>query len=745
MFENRLRILLSVLAIACFAVFLRLAQLQLVRADYYAQRANQSLIARPEPLPFLRGQILDRNGEVLVADVPTWDICVDYPIIAASVDQDADVWSGLLRKYRRRYAKNSDGTPATVEQRRARLREDMESSWLALAQFAERLGQPVSLEDIRTRGLDIHQQVQRIRIAVSRRRGFDSPVAEETTAQAIIPDIGADHQALWEQQLAAWPWVHIQASTNRRCIGDATSFAHVLGRMGRVSAETVATDPQADNPFAKYLANEKHGISGVEYAAEDLLRGRRGQYTVGRDVVLSEEIPAAHGLDVKLTIDAPLQRQLYDLLGEVVEAVPDSSGGAIVVLDVASRDVLSLVSYPSYDPNRFNELYDELRDDTDRLPLWFRASASRYAPGSTIKPLACLAGLVSGKITLDTRENCTGYMFSEKRDGWRCWEIHGTGMRKAHGSIDVTEALTGSCNIFMYRLGERVGVDGLCSAFDMVGVGRGSGIGLREDNPGINPTPAWLSSHLNRTTTTAHSRLFAMGQGEISLTPIQVANLMATYASGRYKPATLIRRREDKPEWRLPGSDAQWLAIRRGIFGVTNDPDGTAYKFANFVRDGYALAGKTGTATATRWPTAYRIPYMEADGSHREVVLAAGARGPALKRFEREFPDAMYDKENVTAARYWPVEKLPEGQRYSHAWFGGYLQPLGKDAKPDWRQQPPVAFAILVEFGGSGGRTSGPLAKQVCDAILERFGSDIATTLREKIVSDDANKDVEIN
>ncbi len=731
MFENRLRILLSVLAIACLGVFLRLAQLQLVRADYYTQRANRSLISRPKSLPFLRGRILDRTGEVLVADTPTWDVCIDYAMIAASVDSEAKAWSSLLRRYRRRYAKNSDGTMATVEQRRERLQEDMEGSWRALVQFAQRLGQPVTLEDIRSRGLDIYEQVQRIRRAVSRRRGFDSPVAEERIAQTIIPDIGADHQALWEDQFSAWPWVHVQASTKRRCLGDATPIAHVLGRMGRVDAETVSADPQADNPFAKYLASEKHGISGVEYAAEDLLRGRRGQIVSSRDGTVTEDVPAAHGLDVKLTIDAPLQRQLYDMLGEVVESVPLSSGGAIVVLDVASRDVLSLVSYPSYDPNRFSELYSVLRDDTDRLPLRFRALSSRYAPGSTIKPLSCLAGLYSGKISLDTRETCTGYMFSEKRDGWRCWEIHGTGIRKAHGSINVTEALTGSCNIFMYRLGERVGVDGLCSVFDMVGVGRGSGIGLREDNPGINPTPAWLSSHLNRTTTKAHSRLFAMGQGEISLTPIQVANLMATYASGRYKPVTLIRRRKDHPEWRLPGSDAQWLAIRRGIFGVTNDPDGTAYKYANYVRDGYALAGKTGSATATPWPTAYKIPYMEEDGSHREVVLAEGARGPAIKRFEREFPDAVYDKKDVKAVRYWPVEKPPEGQKYSHAWFGGYLQPLGADGKPDWRQQPPVAFAVLIEFGGSGGRTSGPLAKRVCDAILDRFGSDIATTLRK--------------
>ncbi len=743
MFETRLRILLSVLAIACVVVLIRLVELQLVLGDYYTQRTNQSLIAQPKRLPFLRGKILDRNGEVLVADMPTWDVRIDYPVIAVSADQDADAWSSLLRKYRKRYAKHIDGSPATMDQQRRSLQEDIDRSWLALDQFARHMGLSVTVADFHERSLDIYQRVQRIRSAVAKRRGFDSLVVEETVAQTIIRDIGADQQAQWAHQLAFWPWVHIQASTKRRCQGDALPLAHVLGRLARVDAKTVSNDPQADNPFAKYLAHESHGSSGVEYAAEDLLRGRRGRITYHRDGEVIEEIPAVHGRDVALTIDAPLQRRLYELLGETVDAVPESSGGAIVVLDIASRDVLSLVSYPSYDPNRFNELYPVLRDDTQRLPLWFRAVASRYAPGSTIKPLACLAGLFSGKITLDTQETCTGYMFPNLRDRWRCWEIHGTGLRKAHGTINVTQALTGSCNIFMYRLGERVGVDGLCSVFDMVGIGRGSGIGLREDEAGINPTPAWLSSHRNRTTTKAHSRLFAMGQGEISLTPIQVANLMATYASGRYKPATLIRRDQDQPEWKLPGTDEQWLAVRRGIFGVTNDPNGTAYKYAHFVRDDYALAGKTGTATASPWPTAYRIPYMEDDGSHREVIIPAGARGPAIARFKREFPDASYDSADVEAVHYWPPEKLPQGQRYSHAWFGGYLQPLDSNAQPDWRQQAPVAFAILVEFGGSGGRTSGPLAKRVCDAILDRFGSDVAATLREVIVTYDDSQDME--
>jgi penicillin-binding protein 2 len=127
---------------------------------------------------------------------------------------------------------------------------------------------------------------------------------------------------------------------------------------------------------------------------------------------------------------------------------------------------------------------------------------------------------------------------------------------------------------------------------------------LREEAAGINPTPSWLMDHKNVRATGGIARLYAIGQGEVSMTPVQVANLMATYASGRFRPLTLIRRSEDTPEWTLPIAPAHWGAIRRGIFGVVNDPNGTAYKHAHFEHPHWVLCGKTGSATAHPWPTA---------------------------------------------------------------------------------------------------------------------------------------------
>lgn len=723
MFERRLRVLLAGLGVVLLILVVRLGQLQIVQADYYRERARRSLLLKPKPVPFARGSILDRHGEALVRDEPCWDLAVDYRVIAADAEP-----ANLVSALRHWKSKGLYANAKTEADAAEAFRNDLVRMWEDVARFSAG-SRPTSVDELRRRARRIHARIARIRAAVTRRRGFDAPVAEEKAPHAILAGLDADQQIRARERFESSPWIHIKPSTVRWFAGDGAPLAHVLGRLGRVDSTHVASDPNADDPFAKYQADERIGISGVEFAAEAQLRGRRGQITRDRQGNLVEEgcLDAEEGGDVRLTLDAGLQRRLYGLLGEVVERIPESSGGAIVVLDARTREVLALVSYPSYDPNRFAELFPTLRDDTDRLPLRFRAVANRYAPGSTVKPLTCLAGLMSGKISLDLREECTGYLLPDRRDRWRCWKIHGTGQRKAHGFVNVVEALTGSCNVFMYRLGERIGVDGLCSTFDMVGIGRSSGVALREEVWGINPTPSWLMVNKNMRATPGTARLFAIGQGELAMTPIQVANLMATYASGRFQFVTLIQTETPPPVWDIPATAAQWRAIRQGIYGVVNDPHGTAYRHARFEHDRYALCGKTGSATTGRWPTAYRIPYFDQDGVEAIALIPAGAKRPAIDRFVALHPQATFDRARVEVASRWPSQPPPDGERYSHAWFGGFLQALDATGQPDWSKPPPVAFAVLVEFGGSGGRTTGPLAKRVA--------AELVAMLEQKVIS----------
>ncbi len=714
MFDHRLRILMYCFGGAILVLSGRLFQIQVLEGSYYTKRAKQAIVLSPTSLPFVRGAILDRTGEELVSDHACWNLTLDFQTIAADAGGKAELVTSEIKRWRRTLGYSREMRPDAFL-------DELDRMWAEMAAFAS-VHRVIHPDELRRRGVDIFQQVTRVRQAVARRRGFDAPVAEEMRSHTILAALTHEQQIRARELADRFPWLHVEPASVRRIAPNNEAFAHVLGRLGRVDAETVENDPEADNPFARYVAGEQVGITGAEYLTERQVRGRRGQLTRDRDGRIIEEVEAQNGSPARLTIHAELQRHLYELLGETVQAYPHASGGAIVVLDVASREVLALVSYPGYDPARFREDYATLRDDTDRLPLRFRAVSSRYAPGSTLKPLACLSGLINGAITLDTHEVCTGYMFDNVRNAWRCWQLQGTNQRKAHGNIDVVAALTGSCNILMYRLGQKVGVDRLCVTYDMAGIGRPTGIGLREENNGINPTASWLLANRNISVTPGKARHFAIGQGEVSLTPVQVANVFATYASGRWRPLTLVSGGETTPEWTLPATREQWTAIRKGIYGVTNDPRGTAYRFAHYERDGYVLCGKTGSATADPWPTAYQFPYTKTDGTEDVAIVRAGAKKPAIERFSREHPGATFALDRVEVAQRWPVGPPKHGSKHSHAWLGGYLQRVRADGTPDFSIEPTIAFSILVEFGGSGGQTSGPLAKSVSDVLLDTFG-----------------------
>ena len=721
MFERRLRSLLLVFLVAMAAILIRLGELQILRADYYRDRAEQVLRSRPRSLPFVRGAIRDRLGHTLVRDEPSWHITLPFDVIAADATSD----SAMIRTAARRWLRGT-APGRNPEQIDALFLSKLDDMWRDLALLLDSSA-PQGAETLREVAREIHDRVSRIRAAVARRRGFDAPVAEEQDAHTVIPELDADLQIRAREVLRPYPWLSVEPTSHRRVVDDAEPMAHILGRMGRVSAADIESDPDADDPFACYLPDESVGVSGVEWLAESRLRGRRGRVTLDRDddPIAGEDIVAQNGLDVALTVHGELQRRLFDLLADTVAEVPQSSGGAIVVLDVATREALALVSYPSFNPGRFDEDYATLRDDTERLPLRFRAVSSRYAPGSIVKPLVALAGLTAGIITTDSREDCTGYLFPEQTTRWRCWEIHGTSQRMAHGPVNLVEALRGSCNIYMYKLGQRLGTDRLCSAFDMVGVGRSSGIGLREENVGVNPTAEWMLTHKSTHPTASSARLFAIGQAEVSMTPVQVANLMATYASGRYRPVTLLHTDTSSPQWTLPGSSRDWRAIREAMFDVVNHPDGTATDFAKWENPRYALMGKTGSATANRWPTAFRLPYVDSTGREAVAVVKAGAASEAVERFARENPGATFDPDAVTVESRWPRIASPDGRDYAHAWFGGILQEIDSNGAPRWSAEPRVAFAVLVEFGGSGGRVSGPLARRVAETLVDVLGPEL--------------------
>ncbi|MFQ5413256.1 MAG: penicillin-binding transpeptidase domain-containing protein [Phycisphaerae bacterium] len=722
MFETRLRVCLSLLGLAALAVVARLAQLQIVRGEAYRERVAALLVEKPQSLPFVRGRILDRVGDPLVSDEPSWDLCVDYAVIAHEPRHIRLAVHRWKRDQRYPGARSEDAIERAY-------RAEMEAVWRRIEDFTHAPNAGAQERFIDPEG--IYARVRAVHAAVAAHGGFERSVREEHEAHAVVTGLTRARQIVARQRFADCPWVSVRPSSIRRFAADTEAFVHVLGRLGRVTAKHIEHDADAWDPFGKYLPDEHAGISGVERAAEQALRGRRGRIKKDRNGAVLDVIQPENGADVTLTIDGRLQRRLYRLMGATLAEIREERrtdyprAGAIVVLDIGTREVLALVSYPGFDPASLNEHYADLRDDTEAQPLRFRAVAHAFAPGSIVKPLVCLAGLVNGAITLETRETCAGYLHADTRSGPRCWLVAGTGRRMAHGPVNVVEAIRGSCNIFMYRTGERVGVDRLCSTFRMAGLGRSTGIGLAEEVVGMNRNTAWRLENLGLPTTPGVAWNYAIGQGDLQMTPLQVANLVAVYATGRFRPVTLLRGGPPAPEWILPGTPAQWRAIRRGVYEVVNHPGGTAYRYAHLSdpQYPYALCGKTGTATTQPWPTSYNITYRDDAGVEKTVVIRAGAQAVAVARFRAEHPSVPGEIQ-VRLATRWPPP-LSGNDRHAHAWFGGFLQPLAADGSPDWSQPAPVAISVLVEFGGSGGRVAGALARQVSGVVFELLGPDL--------------------
>lgn len=676
-------IVLAALAAAMIAIVVRLIELQIVHADYYRAQSDAVLLRPAQTLPAVRGQILDRFGTLLAADQPCWQVSVGYDAVRDEARRDPDAPVPPL--------------------------------WIRLSAFQ---GEPV--QRLHDRACEIVGRVETWADSVSERAGYPVPIREQHVAHPILTGLDDQAQVAARERFTDAPSVRITDGAIR-IYHASPSLPHVIGQLGAVGPDDLKNDPAADDPLSRYEALDLRGVSGVEHAAEQLLRGRRGRIQRSRDGRTLQDTEAVPGADISLTLRMDLQERLYDLLDRrISELCPHPAGGSVVVLDVASRDVLALVSYPGYDANSFRQQYDVHREDTRREPLRFRPVANAYHPGSIVKPMTCLAGLGSGVISTDSTFPCDGYYLEGVFDRYRCWESAVTGQRKAHGDVDVTAALRGSCNIFMYHLGDTVGARRLCGYFDMAGLGRTTEIGLREERIGINPTPDWLARNRRTPVTPGDARNYAIGQGELVVSPLQAANLFAVYGSGYWKPVRLILEPGESRALRLPIAPDAWRAVRDGLFQVVNDPEGTAFAAAHWSNGRHALAGKTGSATTPPKTTHFRIRFRDAHGEDQFAGVAAAMKSEAVDAFRKRFPAAEFDVEkDVVVDGLFPPGAPQAGEKYAHAWFGGYLQPLDPSGRPDWVSPPPVAFVVLVEYGGSGGHVSGPIARDIAGIIAE--------------------------
>lgn len=727
MFERRLKLVLAIPILCSAAMIWRLYDLQVVRGPDYVEKLDAALLAPKTFLPPLRGQVRDRSGRTLVSDEPAHDVTIHYGALSMNDAFLARV-AGLLRRQDPTLAAADAVTlHHEVQHRLARM-------WLTLERTS---GTP--LTELRRRRDAICRSVEGLRRHIweaRRRQGFDEPLEklrlrEEDQFHPIFYDVSPAVRTRIEIELSNLPLVRIEPSVRRVWQGEAQSLCHVLGRLGQVSSQLIENDPSGNDWLACYRPGDLVGVSGVERLGEAMLRGKRGYEERYLDGKIKNAAPPIDGLDVQLTIDLDLQQRIAEILIDAVSAQPPSTGASCVVLDVESREILALVSVPTYDPETLRTNYAQLRDDSRHVPLRFRAVNEEYQPGSILKPVSLLAGLAADVVGPNQTVFCDG-SFIPGSSKWHCW-THWRGMA-GHGDIRAEEAIQYSCNIYFYSLGQKLGAARLTDFYRAflfgpederrrlsagttpegtaklplrtvqqdVGATQ-SGTGLIEERNGILPDRAWIRQHARRDFRPADGRNYAIGQGEIQITPLQAASIFATLAAGSFREPTIIANdHRDRPTMAMvrvePGD---WALVRRGLYHCVNEPGGTAYKYVHMKE--IDICGKTGSAQCVPRVTQRRYTFEMENGETVSVV--APTVEAAREAFNVPTTVKPIKREIVET---WPPKDPAKGEVPTHAWFAGYAP----------YDRPTIALAVIIEYGGGGGATAGPAAKAIFEELM---------------------------
>ncbi|MEO1044570.1 MAG: penicillin-binding protein 2 [Pseudomonadota bacterium] len=415
-------------------------------------------------------------------------------------------------------------------------------------------------------------ELARIRSELKQARGFQ-PVE-------IASGLRWEDYAAVSVRLPDLPGVApIQGFSRQYPIGAAVG--HLVGYVGTASAEEYDAEP---NPLL-ITPGFKIGKDGLEKQFEQELRGepgaRRVEVTargrVVRDLDKRDDVP---GDPVKLTIDSDLQHYAARRLGE--------ESGSVIVMDCRNGDILCLASMPSFDPNSFSDgigfdEYAMLRED-DHVPLRNKSLLGLYPPGSTIKPMNCLAFLQAG---IDPEEtiSCGG----GTRVGNRFFRCHSN-----HGTVNMDKAIAQSCDTYFYKMAQRVGMDRVAAMMRDHGLGEEYDLPVPNQFYGTVPDPVWLERKYDRKWTRADTANSSIGQGYVLTNPLQLAVMTARIASGQKLVPNLLVSSRRKPLTAMQVDPEHLQVVRAGMRNVVHGA-GTARR-ARLPVENVELAGKTGTA-----------------------------------------------------------------------------------------------------------------------------------------------------
>lgn len=685
-------------------VAVQLAVLEWRDGARYRQIASQP-IARHHHTPGLRGRILARDGTVLAEDQRVVALAMHYRYLE---HEPNPTW--LRRTARLRLSAEERRDSQRLAQAELDVRKEREALQAELARLcgisldewqhrtariearvsalAERVNQHHQARHAAAhRGESIEPQalqstgpwwrrawslvVDALRGEAEVRPPERITVVEELDYHVLVEDLPLAIVSEIESHPDRYPGVRIVEQPVRHYPAGELA-AHLIGHLGA----PVAGDDVAG--ASDYAADQRVGRMGAELQYESLLRGRPGESVertdrsgqlVSTSLIREPEV----GRDIVLSIDRHLQQTAETLLDQALERrLPSDdgesyqqAGGAIVALDVRTGEILAAASAPRFDPNWFassgdaDRLVGVLSDPDD--PLYDRATRMTIPPGSVYKIVSAVALLEAGGLDPQAAFDCQGYLRQPDRLRCALYARQGIG----HGDTDLASALAESCNVYFFHHAAEMGPAALVDWSLRLGFGQATGVDLPEESSGVVPTPANIRTLEDHTWRTADTQSLAIGQGSLTVTPLQVARLMAAVANDGFlvtprllshlalpRDADALQSDSSEPtEGSLPRrvaslSAATLAAVREGLERAVADPEGTAHAGA-YLAD-LPWAGKTGTAETG-------------------------------------------------------------GERNDHAWIAGYA-PL---------ERPRVAFVVALQHAGGGGAVAGPVARRLVQRLDE--------------------------
>ncbi len=473
----------------------------------------------------------------------------------------------------------------------------------------------------------------------------------------LLKDIGRNDLAMVLAHRFDLPGMVIDCNPRRYYLHER--FApHLIGYLGEIN-----TDELNSGTYENKKSGDFIGRSGIEKVYDQYLSGTPGGRVVhvnaiGQLMKILDTVAPKSGHNIYLTVDYDLQKKAYELLGDQC--------GAVIAMDPSTGEILTMASSPAFNQNAFvdgisTEEWGEVMGHPGR-PMFDKGVQGEYPPASTYKIVTAIAGLEEGLCDENQTVFCPGkYKFGNRYYG--CWKEYG------HGSLNIVDAISESCDVYFYHLGRRIGVDRLAFYARACGLGAKTGVDLGMEGAGLVPTSEWKQRRFGVPWQAGETLSVSIGQGYNLTTPMQMLVLTAAVANGGtlYRPiivksvrsveGTDVMTASPKKIGNLPASPENLAIVKKGLWKVVNSGRGTARAYVR--ADHVEMSGKTGTA---------------------QVV-------------SRKSDDTKIHRKDVIRP---------------HAWFVGYAP----------SDQPRIAVSVLIENGGSGSSTAGPIAREMMLSYL---------------------------